>query len=75
MKGIGILGARTPIRIPSHRAPNQQAKPLADLSRLFKAKKREFEKLHVLKHIDKRPVSHEKNPLTFHYTACLIGSL
>ena len=23
-KGIGILGARTPIRIPNHRAPNQQ---------------------------------------------------
>ena len=22
--GIGILGARTPVRIPNHRAPNQQ---------------------------------------------------
>ena len=29
MKGIGILGC-TPIRIPNHRDPNQQAKPLVD---------------------------------------------
>ena len=29
MTGIGILGG-TPIRIPNHRAPNHQAKPLVE---------------------------------------------
>ena len=35
MKGIGILGC-TPIRIPNHRAPNQQAKPLVEVTNSIK---------------------------------------